>query len=112
MRMLSLASFDRTAIGPVVSILLRQTKPILFAKPPLGLYSPAVVEIKGKAKMLARILPDISLGEAFGRTHAAPRLWHARFSRFGALCRTVKIMRRVPNCQEKCGLWLGGRRCG
>jgi len=59
--MLSLASFDRTAIGPVVSILLRQTKPILFAKPPLGLYSPAVVEIKGNAKMLARILPQISL---------------------------------------------------
>jgi hypothetical protein len=59
--MLSLASFDRTAIGPVVSILWRQTKPNLFAKPLLGLYSPAVVEIKGNAKMLARILPHISL---------------------------------------------------
>jgi hypothetical protein len=59
LRTLSLASFNRTAIGPVVSILLRRTKPILFAKPLLGLYSPAVVEIKGNAKMLARSFPHI-----------------------------------------------------
>ena len=100
LRTLSLASFNRTAIGPVVSILLRRTKPILFAKPLLGLYSPAVVEIKGNAKRFARSFPHISLGEVFDRTHAAPRLGQATFSRYGDLCWTVKIVRRVPNCQE------------
>ena len=176
--MLSLASLDKTAIGPVVFLPLRQTKSTLFAKRLLRLYSAGVVEIKGNAKMLprpphislrqdhmtaklwhvpssgtrARPSPDLqqavfnvncefwpimslhdegstgvrwlatsllnhlvvrpSGGEVFARAHATPRLGQARFLRYGVLCRTVEIVRRFPNYQEKCGLWSGGRLCG
>jgi hypothetical protein len=55
--MLSLASFYRTAIGPVVLILWRQTKPIFFEIPQSSLYSPAVVEIKGNASGKNAVAP-------------------------------------------------------